>query len=661
MGKKITQFDQDNSPSADDYLMTVDSTSGENKKVLLSAIAALGQGLAVRYVSNYDSLTAAVTSISTTTCTLIIDAATTATANTTVPSTCSVVAWKGGIITHSTYTITVNGNFEAGMFQVFSGTGTVTLTLGPYARPEWFCGISYTSYSSNTDGWDKAIVACNHIKLGPNAYYIRALNKITNNNFYLEGSGFGTVIVGSDTEPIFWISGDNSILENFRTYSGSTTPAFIRLDGVVNSTIRNITFQDVGHCSIENVTGYGLRIENCKFQSSRRQVMLHYRWSHYATSDASIATTDVDIANNQFTVAAEGAIGYGTGRIAGDAVRVASTDTPPAPLVNGGIYYVIRVDATTIKLATSPYTAAAGTAIDLTDVGTGTHSITGIQTFSNQIKIDGCDFTHSKTYTGVYGVYAEGCAGLNMISNIMENFNGANDKAIYIPVGSYIVGLNLLTPYFENNNYNLYVDDTAGYITKYVHDISIINPASLYLALNFHLGTFSNAVFLNCLGSINLTADASGYSTASIINCPYYTVDANTTVQTRNGANVTVKAAAAPTGGSWTMGDIIWRDPPASGQPMGWMCNHSGTFGAATDNTGDTTNGSATIAGMTDTSDIPIYSYVDISAGFASAGPHLVIGKTSTTITVDASATSDQSNVTVDTSDPTFVAMANAA
>jgi len=47
----------------------------------------------------------------------------------------------------------------------------------------------------------------------------------------------------------------------------------------------------------------------------------------------------------------------------------------PDPLVVDTIYYAIRISATEIKVATSKVDAFAGTAIDILDVGTGTHEV----------------------------------------------------------------------------------------------------------------------------------------------------------------------------------------------------------------------------------------------------------------------------------------------
>jgi hypothetical protein len=56
-------------------------------------------------------------------------------------------------------------------------------------------------------------------------------------------------------------------------------------------------------------------------------------------------------------------------------VQLTTTTTLPAGLATATDYYVIKVSDTTIKFATSYANAVAGTAIDITDAGTGTHTI----------------------------------------------------------------------------------------------------------------------------------------------------------------------------------------------------------------------------------------------------------------------------------------------
>lgn len=56
-------------------------------------------------------------------------------------------------------------------------------------------------------------------------------------------------------------------------------------------------------------------------------------------------------------------------------VQLTTTTTLPAGLSLATDYYVIKVTDTTIKLATSYANAVAGTSINITDAGTGTHTI----------------------------------------------------------------------------------------------------------------------------------------------------------------------------------------------------------------------------------------------------------------------------------------------
>ena len=84
-------------------------------------------------------------------------------------------------------------------------------------------------------------------------------------------------------------------------------------------------------------------------------------------SDATIETTDVNTTTEIITVE----IDIPTGA----RIRFKTTTTLPAPLGVDTIYYAIRVSATEIKVATSQANAHAGTAINLTDQGTGTHTV----------------------------------------------------------------------------------------------------------------------------------------------------------------------------------------------------------------------------------------------------------------------------------------------
>lgn len=57
-------------------------------------------------------------------------------------------------------------------------------------------------------------------------------------------------------------------------------------------------------------------------------------------------------------------------------VRLTTTGTLPAGLATGTDYWTVRTAATTSQLSSSLANAVAGTVIDITDAGTGTHTIT---------------------------------------------------------------------------------------------------------------------------------------------------------------------------------------------------------------------------------------------------------------------------------------------
>ena len=85
-----------------------------------------------------------------------------------------------------------------------------------------------------------------------------------------------------------------------------------------------------------------------------------------ATQTFTAATTDI------ITAVAHG-------YLTGDRVRVSSGTTLPAGLAAATTYYVIKLTADTFKLATTDALATAGTAVDITDTGTGTHSVVGYE------------------------------------------------------------------------------------------------------------------------------------------------------------------------------------------------------------------------------------------------------------------------------------------
>lgn len=87
--------------------------------------------------------------------------------------------------------------------------------------------------------------------------------------------------------------------------------------------------------------------------------------------------------------------------LTGTRVRLTTTTTLPAGLATGTDYYVIRVDNDTFKLATSYANAIAGTQINITDAGTGTHTITWLlPRYTNGAGLNAIFFNPASTALG---------------------------------------------------------------------------------------------------------------------------------------------------------------------------------------------------------------------------------------------------------------------
>lgn len=111
-------------------------------------------------VSEYASLTAAVTAIGSTPATLLVNDATTLTAGTTIPSTLALEVTPIGSINQGAYTLTINGSVDFPDKQVFTGTGAVSGTGLKETRPEWW-GALGNGTADDTEAVQDALDAVN--------------------------------------------------------------------------------------------------------------------------------------------------------------------------------------------------------------------------------------------------------------------------------------------------------------------------------------------------------------------------------------------------------------------------------------------------------------------------------------------------------------------
>jgi hypothetical protein len=87
--------------------------------------------------------------------------------------------------------------------------------------------------------------------------------------------------------------------------------------------------------------------------------------------------------------------------LTGTKVRLTTTTTLPAGLSLATDYYVIKLSDTTFSLATSYANAVAGTAINITDAGTGTHTVSWLlPRYTNGAGLNAIFFNPASTAMG---------------------------------------------------------------------------------------------------------------------------------------------------------------------------------------------------------------------------------------------------------------------
>lgn len=132
-----------------------------------------------------------------------------------------------------------------------------------------------------------------------------------------------------------------------------------------------------------------------------------YRVTAVTTTTARTTTNTLGQADEFSAIAATDVCTYTTtlsrpGNIlTGTRVRLTTTTTLPAGLALATDYYVIRLSDSTFKLASSYANALAGTAIDITDAGTGVHTITWLlPRYTNGAGVNAIFFNSNATALG---------------------------------------------------------------------------------------------------------------------------------------------------------------------------------------------------------------------------------------------------------------------
>jgi len=130
---------------------------------------------------------------------------------------------------------------------------------------------------------------------------------------------------------------------------------------------------------------------------------------------------------------------------------------------------------------------------------------------------------------------------------------------------------------------------------------------------------------------------------ASSVNIPYVKLLAD------------FEATAQPTAGTWKRGSYVRNRMPLVGQPKGWFCTASGTFGTLSAVTGTVSAGSPILV-VNDASPLKVGQYINL-AGVS--GTKQVLSIDNLNVRLDSAASASVSGAAVSFSAPTFVSEGN--
>jgi len=229
-------------------------------------------------------------------------------------------------------------------------------------------------------------------------------------------------------------------------------------------------------------------------------------WPVVVDATETFATTDVDVSTEKITVTNDVATGT--------ELRFSSTGVLPAPLVTGVVYYAINVDATHIKVATNPVDAAAGTAINLTDVGSGAHTLdigSGSSEANRQVVIDRVEqlienLTYDYFYSKAFSIYHDGNNQDVLVLNLRPH--------ILTVTEILILGVALNTSWYTYDINSVYLDPESA--------TGGIDDPELLLRLKYKKGLFPKGTNnIKITGTYGWLTCPPAIKYAAIILCRY--------------------------------------------------------------------------------------------------------------------------------------------
>jgi hypothetical protein len=251
----------------------------------------------------YETLAAAVATAGSTSITVIVPSGNWVSGGVTVPSTMALVVEKGGYFTVATgTTLTINGFYNAGLYQTFSLTGTGKAVFGPGAvdkiYPQWW-GAKADGVTDNSAAiqaaFDSIPLASYYgwrVHFVSGTYYVASTINLPTTVADWANGAYTTVSITGDGATLYTDQANVSILKRWPPDAVSSPNRYantsFKVDGL---NFRGTRLR--GQVGLDLGATYGPRITNCNFDYLGRGLRLSYAMVPYVgnckTHNCSVA------------------------------------------------------------------------------------------------------------------------------------------------------------------------------------------------------------------------------------------------------------------------------------------------------------------------------------------------------------------------------------
>ncbi len=503
--QKINNLDPQTTPSYEDFTAILHNPAGPNPVTQKTSAADFAKALGWVDARSYASINAAVAAIGSTQTTLFVSHEQPLAASLTIPSTLSLYIPKGGMIVKaSTYTLTINGPFFAGLYQVFSGfrVGDVTFGAGAVreAYPEWWLTNTTPGTTDMITALDSAdssgvgIVRLSNIYAISGTWTLRSATSYLgpSSGSYVPGlehpsSGYGAALkwIGAarglmvrmfDIQNTVW---DGIDLDGVK-YTNDVTGFYYYSDNTPNSTLCTIR-----HCRAYNL-GYGLKVgANSGGNAYQSDALLLERFNFHLVNygiyfDSQNGTQGVKIATGFIACYRHGIhIESGGGLTSIDTVNFGGRENAPAD----GCYIYIGNASGTLNINN----------IQGEPIG-GTKGWKDIR-FSAASHLNATVNISSSVINGGIIVPAGGNARINSLGNYYSTYEGdgvtLSGDCAFNSVGDVFNNVNDMAHDVGTNNFITYLNSYTPSVDHYIFQFSS-NQSNKFRVPFGGLGTYAN-------------------------------------------------------------------------------------------------------------------------------------------------------------------------